>query len=85
MDDTFDLETRLAKINEQAEPETGRFEIIGALHPAPGSSVRGHVRVVQRFGGLRFDQQVWEVLTDHRVIVVYPDATLAYNRDAGST
>ena len=59
MDDAFDLQTRLAKIKEQAEPEAGRFEIIDALHP---------MRVVQRLDGLQLDQQqvldqqVWEVL-----------------------
>ena len=47
VDHTFDLQTLLAKIKPQAEPETGRFEIIGALHP---------MRVVQSFYGLQLNQ-----------------------------
>jgi hypothetical protein len=65
--------------------------MIGALHPTPGSSARGHVCGVQCFDGLHLnqkhaiDQQVREVLADHHVIVAHPDGTLLHNRKARST
>ena len=48
MSHTFDLQARLAKIKQQAELQTGRSQIIGALHS---------MRVVQCFDGLQLDQE----------------------------
>jgi hypothetical protein len=92
----FDLQARLAEIQQQAELQVGRFEIIGAVHPPPGSSAPpgqarwqalvGHVRVVQCLDDLQLnrkyvlDQQVYDVVADHHGIVVHPDATLRHNR-----
>lgn len=42
MDHAFDYQARLAEIKQLTEPQAGRFEIVGALHP---------VRVVQCFDG----------------------------------
>ena len=89
MGHAFDLQARLAEVKQQAESQTGRFQIIGALHSTPGSSARGHVRVVQRFDGLQFDQkhvvdqQVHEILTYQDVFVVQLGAVLLHSRDAG--
>jgi hypothetical protein len=33
VDHALDLQARLTEIKQQAEPQAGRFEIIGALHP----------------------------------------------------
>jgi hypothetical protein len=44
MGHAFDLQAWFAEIKQQAEVQTGRLQIIGALHPTPGSSARGHVR-----------------------------------------
>ena len=43
MGHTFDLQARLAKMKQQAELQTGRLQIIGALHS---------MRVVECFDGL---------------------------------
>jgi hypothetical protein len=48
VDHTFDLQTRLAEIEQQAEPKASRLEIVGALHP---------MCVVQCLDGLRLDQK----------------------------
>jgi hypothetical protein len=42
----FDLQERLADVKQQAESQTGRFQIIGALHST---------RVVKCFDGLQRD------------------------------
>ena len=47
MSHAFDLRVRLAKIKQQAQLQTGRFQIVGALHS---------MRVVQCFDGLQLDQ-----------------------------
>jgi hypothetical protein len=51
MGHAFDLQARLAEVKQQAQSQTGRLQIIGALHSTPGSSTRGHVCVVQCFDG----------------------------------
>ena len=77
MSKAFDLQARPAKIQQEAELQTGRLQIVGALHPTPGSSARGHVRVVQCFDGLQLDQkhvvnrQVHEVLACQDIFVVH--------------
>jgi hypothetical protein len=61
----FDLQARLAEIEQQAELQAGSLEIMGALH------VTNHSHVL--------DQQVGEVLADDYVIAVHLDATLLHN------
>lgn len=86
IDHAFDLPARLAEIEQQAELPAGGFETIGVSHLPPGSSARGDVRVVQGFDGLQLnqkcvlDQQVHDVLADHHVFVMHPDATSLHNR-----
>jgi hypothetical protein len=68
MDHAFDLPARLAKVQQQANSQIGRFQIIGALHS---------MRVGQRFDRLQLDQkrvvdqQVHEILYQD-VFVVQP-------------
>jgi len=69
----LDLQARLAEIEQQAEMQAGCFEVIDTL---------GAVRLVQCFHGLQLDQkrivdqQVNEVLADHRTLVGDRDAAL---------
>ncbi len=68
-----------AEIQQQAEPQAGCFEIIGALHPA---------RVIQRFDGLQFNQQhvlhqqIREVFANQHVSVEHRHAVPLHNREA---
>ena len=88
MDNAFDLRARLAEVKQQAELHTGRFQMIGALHPPSRSSARGHVRVVQCFDGLQLDQkhvvdqQVHEILAYQDVFVAHLRAILLHSRYA---
>jgi hypothetical protein len=71
-----------AEIQQQAEPQAGCFEIIGALHP---------VRAIQRFDGLQFNQQhvlhqqVREVFANQHVFAEHPYAVPLHNREARGT
>ena len=91
MGHAFDLQARLAEVKQQAESQTGRFRIIGALRSTPGSSARGHVRVVQCLDGLQLDQrhvvdqQVHEVLTYQDVFLARLGVVLLHSREAGGT
>ena len=84
----FDLQARLAEVKQQAQLQTGRLQIIGALHSTPGSSVRGHVRVVKCSDGLQLDQkhvvdqQVHEILAYQDDFVVHLGAVLLHSRYA---
>jgi hypothetical protein len=78
----FDLQARLAEIQQEAELQAGGFETIRALHA---------MRVVERFDSLQLnqqcvlDQQVCKVLADQHAVVVHGDATLLHNREARRT
>ncbi len=69
----LDLQAWLAEMEQQAEMQPGCFEVIDTL---------GAVRLVQCFHGLQLDQkrildqQVNEVLADHRALVGDRDAAL---------
>jgi hypothetical protein len=82
MGDAFDLQARLAEVKQQAESQTGRFQIIGALHP---------MRVVQCFDGIQLDQkhvvdqQVREILTYQDAFVVHLGAVLLHCPEVGGT
>jgi hypothetical protein len=76
------LIARLAEIKQQTESQTGRFQIIGALHS---------ISVVQRSDGLQLDQthvvdqRVHEILTYQDAFLVHLGAVLLHSREAGGT
>jgi len=88
VDHALDFQASPAEVEQQAELPAGCLEIVDALHPTPGSRARGHVRVIQCFDGLQFDQQhvldhqVHEVLVDHRAVI--HDRGAALLRDSES-
>ena len=87
VDNTLDLQTRLAEIEQQSELQASRLDIIDALHPTPGTSARRHVRVVQCFDHFNSTTSTYPTnrsakYADHHVIIVHFDATLLHDRKA---
>ena len=70
VDHTLDLQAWLAEVQQQAERQGGCLEIFDALGATPGSSARGHVRIVQGLDGVQLDRQC---LLDHQVDDVLAD------------
>jgi hypothetical protein len=74
--DAFNLQTRFAEIQEQAELETGCLEVVQALRM---------VRFLKRPGDLQFDyepifnQHVGEILANDDAVVTDPDRVLLGN------
>ena len=91
IDHAFDFRTRTAEIEWQAEPQSARFEIIGALHPTPGQAPRGHVGAVRIVDGFLVRPAARPrqdgPRNTHRLPgwCRAPSRTLLHNREAGST
>ena len=72
-DHAFDFPAWLAEIEQQAERQAGRLQIIGALHPMYVIQCPDRLQLDQKHA---FDQQVRAVLANHSARVVYLDAAL---------
>ena len=81
-DDAFDLQTRVAEVQQQAEMQARGAKVVDAL---------GAMDVGHRLGGLQLDdhrfldQQIHRIVTDDDPIIRYGDAALLRDLEAGLT